>query len=432
MLLGNIIFKHPDDGYCRANITIEDGLIAAIDIIDNAPEHYKNAEFYVTPGFVNSHLHPNQLSDRRLLDEMNITELLHQMHNGYKKNDEDRYVQALFVLMEAIKSGSTAIYAVANNPFPVIKAFKTFGIKGAVSCFYNDQWEGYGKPPVISLYQSIEEQFSIAYKEKNEKIDIHIGSSSIESASNQLLILFDELSKKFKTKVNIHVSEGESSVQSCIESRQTTPIRLLHDLGILSKDWNLIHAVTIDDEEISMIAKMGARVIHCPVSNAKTGVGIAPIKAMLDAGITIALGTDACSNNNTNNILNEAYFSFLLQAALHQNPQPIALETVMQWMIGNGHEILGSNKKGAIEIGEPADLLLWSLNDNAFTPISYGHFDSALIYNAPDIKPHTILIDGKIILEAYQFKVIPEKEIRDAVNFRTEKFFSKTSDTVLQ
>lgn len=430
MLLSNVIFKHPNYSYCKANITIENGLIEKIDIIDNSPDCFKFAEFYVTPGFVNSHLHPNQLFDRRLMDGINITEILHQMHAGHKKNEEDRYVQALFVLIEAIKAGATSIYAVANNPFPVIKAFKTLDIKGAVTCFYNDQWEAYGKPPIISLYDLIEEQFSIAYKEKNEKLDIHIGSSSIASASDRLLILLNILSKKFKTKVNIHISEGESSVRSCIQSRQRTPIRLLHHLGILSKDWNLIHAVNIDNEEISIVSKTGANIIHCPVSNAKTGVGIAPIKAILDAGITIALGTDACSNNNTNNILNEAYFSLLLQAALHKNAQIISLETLIRWITINGYKVLGSTQKGIIEIGAPADLLLWSLNENAFTPIPCGNFDSVLIYNAPDIKPHTILIDGKIVLEDYQLTIISEKEIREAANFRSAKINSSFAKNI--
>src|SRR5579883_500461 len=104
MQLNRVVINHPIHGYCLANITIQEGLIHTIEPCST---DFLEAEFYVTPGFVNSHLHPNQLLDRRFLDEMSITELLHQMHGDYKKTDEDRYVQALFVLMEAIKSGAT-------------------------------------------------------------------------------------------------------------------------------------------------------------------------------------------------------------------------------------------------------------------------------------------------------------------------------------
>lgn len=411
MQLNNVAIHHPAQGYCLANLTIKGSLIQTVEVCGS---DFSQAEYYVTTGFVNSHLHPNQLLDRRLMDELSITELLHQMHGDYKKTDQDRYSQALFVLMEAIKSGSTAVYAVASNPLPVIRAFKAFGLQGAVTCFYNDQWEGYGDGPALN--HAIEEDFSKVFKEKTDRIDIHIGSASIESASNHLLTFLQYIAKKYQTKVNIHVSEGASSVESCKRSRNKSPIRLLYDLGILSKDWNLIHAVNIDEEEIELIAKAGANVIHCPVSNAKTGVGIAPIRALEKAGVTIGLGSDACSNNNTNNILNEAYFAMLMHNALHQDARAITLEKLTRWLTANGYQILGKKQKGIIAAGEPADLLLWSLKEPAFVPVPYGNFDSVLINNAPDIKPHTVIIHGVVAVENYQFKLMDEATLCKQAN----------------
>lgn len=425
MQLNRVVINHPIQGYCLANLTIKDGLIHTIEICGT---NFLEADFYVSPGFVNSHLHPNQLFDRRFLDEMGISELLHQMHGDYKKTDQDRYAQALFVLMEAIKSGATSIYSVASNPLPVIQAYKALGLQGAVTCFYNDQWEGYGNGP--NLTQAVEENFSQIYREKTDQVDIHIGTASIESASNNLLMTLDTLAKKYQTKVNIHVSEGIASVESCKRTRQLSPIRLLHHLGILGPHWNLIHAVNIDEEEIALLAKAKAKVIHCPVSNAKTGVGIAPIIALQAAGVTIGLGSDACSNNNTNNILNEAYFASLLHNAFHQNPCAVTVEILKKWLIPNGYAILGKKQKGTIEVGEPADLLLWSLKESAFVPVPYGQFDSTLINNAPDIKPHTVLIQGVAAVENYQFKRMSEQQISAAANTISLKILSSMGKNV--
>lgn len=421
MQLNNVIFKHAEIGYCKADITIKNGNIERVTVVDNAIQNLKGVEFFVSPGFVNSHLHPNQLFDRQLLDEMSISELLHQMHSLYKKNDEDRYVQALFVLMDAIKSGATSVYAVASHVYPTIKAFKEIGVKGAITCFFNDQWEGHGDAPSISLYHSIEERFLSIHKEKTDKLDIHIGTASVQSASNDLLTLLNDLAVRCGSKVNIHVSEGIESVRSCIKSRQISPIRLLSKLGILSKNWNLIHAVNIDNEEVELISQAQAKVIHCPVSNAKTGVGIAPLLKMLELGIVVGLGTDACSNNNTNNILNEAYFTALIHSALNNNPKLITTEVLLQFLTSNGYQILGRKEKGTIEVGEPADLLLWSLSNTAFVPVNYGKFDSSIFYNAPDIKPHTVLIDGRVVVENYQFVVLPERDIIEAANAHAAK-----------
>lgn len=424
MQLKHIILKHKTQGYSKANILIDDGIITKVDYFETNPTDYREADFYVTPGFVNSHLHPNQLLDRRLLDELNITELLHLMHSDYKKTDEDRYIQALLVLMEAVRSGSTSIYAVASHPYPVIKAFNTLRIKGAVSCFYHDQWEGYGSPPALSRLKFVENHFSHMQMEKTSKIGVHIGSTSLESASNDLLLLMDHLAQKFSTKVNIHISEGIESVNSCVKSRKMTPVRLLKQLEVLSKKWNLIHAVNVDEEEIECMADAKAGVIHCPISNAKTGVGIAPVPKFMKHKIPLALGSDACSNNNTNNILNEAYFASLFHAALHKDPQAFSTETMMEWITTNGHRIIGTKQKGMIQEGEPADLLLWSLKESPFVPLVHGKFDSAIINNAPDIKPHTVFIDGKAVVERYQFKEVSEREVRENANFCGYKLFT--------
>lgn len=422
MRFENVIIKLAEGKFGKVNISISNGNIADVEIISADPSEFSDANFYVTSGFVNSHLHPNLLLDRRKLDELGIDELLDQMHNNYKKSDEDRLHQALFVLMEAVKSGATSIYSVANKPKPVIKAYKMLGLKGAISCFFNDQWEGFGSPPSLSMLKDIEHQFEELYKQKTEDVDIHIGASSVQGTSNDLLKLLDHLAEKFDTKVNIHVSEGCSHVKSCQKNRYTTPIRLLDKLKVLNHRWNLIHAVHVDDEEIGMIALARATVTHSPVSNAKTGVGIAPILKMMKAGIKIGLGTDSCSNNNTNNILNEAYFASLLHCATHGSPSAVSKDTLYRWMTVNGHEILGRSQKGTIEIGEPADLVFWALDSNAFVPRAFGKYDAALLWNAPDLKPHSVFINGKPVVEGYQFTAIPEKEICDKANQCAEKF----------
>ena len=128
------------------------------------------------------------------------------------------------------------------------------------------------------------------------------------------------------------------------------------------------------------------------------------------------MATVACSNNNTNNILNEAYFAYLLQAAFLQDPKALTLETLMEMVTQNGHEIVGTKGSGGIAKGSRADLLLWSLKEPAFVPVPYGKFDAALIYNAPDIKPHTVILDGDIVVDAYKFKGLDENEVCRAAN----------------
>lgn len=423
MTLNNVIINTVNDGYCRATISIENGIIQACTITEKNCTSFSHDDYFVTPGFVNSHLHPNQLLDRRLLDNLDTHSLLHKMHADFKKTYDDRHGQALFVLMDAIKSGATTIYSIASNPTPVIDAYKKIGVKGAVTCCFNDQWSTTDKAPKVVTMDSIEKKFSEFITQKTDTVNVHIGTASIRSASNELFVFLHKMAQKYGCKVNMHMSECQKDVDICIKNRGTTPIRLLEKLNVLDNSWNLIHTVAIDQEEIEILAKRKVSIIHCPVSNAKTGAGIAPLKQLFDAGVNVTLGTDACSNNNTNNILNEAYFASLLFAAKNYDTQTITNTVLWNILTTNAYRMLGKDQSGKIEVGQPADLLLWELGRSAFSPLCYGNFDSALFNNAPDIKPHTVLINGEKIVENYRFTKFCEEDIKNNVETSGQKIF---------
>ena len=428
-VINNVITQDIGQKCCASNITVRNGIIEKIEHLPLNPQEINEDDFYLTPGFVNSHLHPNQLFDRGILDDLAITSLLSNMHKNSQKTFADRYIQSLFTLMDAVRSGATSIYAVASEPEPVIQSFKFLNLSGAVACFFNDQWEGLGNSPKQTSIKQVEKIFADLYQYNNSQLKIHIGSSSIQSASDDLLLLFNDIAKNYNTKVNIHISEGSEAVASCIKHRGTTPIRLLKQLNVLNSRWNLIHATTIDEEEIKIIADSGAAIIHCPVSNAKTGVGIAPITELIRHNVTIGLGTDACSNNNTNNILNEAYFAKLLQCGTHKNPMVLTEQTLLEWLTINGYKMLDLPQHGILTIGEPANLLIWSLKEPAFVPLSYGNFNSTIFNNAPDIKPHSIILNGKRIINNYKFIYPREEEILREANNRANKIVHSTCST---
>lgn len=207
-ILKNVILDSTDGGYLLGNIHIEKGIIQKIESAKISACEINQDKFYVTCGFVNAHLHPNQLFDRRMLDELPITALLSAMHTKQKKTDDDRYFQAIFVLLDALKSGATSMYAIASNPAPVIKAFKALDLTGAITCVFNNVWEGVGNSPKQENLVDIEEMFLGFYQNSTDAIKIHIGTASILTASNDLLILFNDIAKRYNTKVNLHISEG--------------------------------------------------------------------------------------------------------------------------------------------------------------------------------------------------------------------------------
>lgn len=75
------------------------------------------------------------------------------------------------------------------------------------------------------------------------------------------------------------------------------PVPLAQQLGLLDADTLLVHCVTVSDDDVRTIAASKASVCLCPRSNQYIGVGQAPARKLLAAGVNLCLGTDGlCSN----------------------------------------------------------------------------------------------------------------------------------------
>ncbi len=88
-----------------------------------------------------------------------------------------------------------------------------------------------------------------------------------------------------------------------------SPVAYLKGLGGLHPGVLLVHGVQVDDSDIQLIARSGARVILCPRSNARLDVGRAPLDKYLAAGLLPALGTDSLASNCTLSIWDELAFA---------------------------------------------------------------------------------------------------------------------------
>jgi 5-methylthioadenosine/S-adenosylhomocysteine deaminase len=110
---------------------------------------------------------------------------------------------------------------------------------------------------------------------------------------------------------------AEGLAQRSIEWKATgvSTIQYLKQTGILDTRPLLAHCIRVDDADIESLHDSGAKVAHCPKSNAKLGHGRAPFAKFLEAGIAVGLGSDSVASNNTCDILEEARFATLLSRA---------------------------------------------------------------------------------------------------------------------
>jgi 5-methylthioadenosine/S-adenosylhomocysteine deaminase len=133
-----------------------------------------------------------------------------------------------------------------------------------------------------------------------------------------------------------------------------------------------VHAVHMNDDEISMFADSGVSVAHCPRSNLKLASGIAPVDTLQKAGINVALGTDGAASNNVLDMLGEMRTAALLAKARAGDASALPAADALRMATLNGAAALGlADSIGSIEPGKWADL----------TCIDLGHINSQPVYD---------------------------------------------------
>jgi 5-methylthioadenosine/S-adenosylhomocysteine deaminase len=194
------------------------------------------------------------------------------------------------------------------------------------------------------------------------------------SASEQLPIAVHIAESASET---LFVRDGQGPFAERLRARNIavapqarSPIALLHDTGVLATQPLLIHAIQVDQTDIDLIAAHGASIVHCPISNAKLGQGIAPLDRMLAAGIRTGLGTDSVASNDRMDVLGEARQATLFAALRAATPDALSAHDAVRLATLGGAMALGlGDRIGSLEVGKEADLVAFPLDDATSTPV---------------------------------------------------------------
>jgi 5-methylthioadenosine/S-adenosylhomocysteine deaminase len=151
-----------------------------------------------------------------------------------------------------------------------------------------------------------------------------------------------------------------------VSARARSPIALLERLGVLGPRTLAVHCVHADAADIAALAATRTAVAHCPISNAKLGHGIAPLRELLDAGVRVGLGSDSMATNNRMHLLEEARFAVMAQHARHRDPCVLGAHAALELATIGGASALGLDSRiGSLEVGKDADLAAFPLDGAA-------------------------------------------------------------------
>lgn len=202
--------------------------------------------------------------------------------------------------------------------------------------------------------------------------------------------------------LHTHLAENEEDIAYSLSRFGCRPGQYAEDLGWTGADVWHAHCVKLDGSEIAMFAGSGTGVAHCPCSNCRLGSGIAPVRAMRDAGVKVGLGVDGSASNDAGNLVAEARQAMLLQRVARGADAMSAREALEIATLG-GARVLGRGDCGSLAPGKRADIAIWDLSGveaaGAWDPVA------ALMLCGPT-RVRDLYVEGRAVVRGGQIATI--------------------------
>lgn len=371
-------------------------------------------EAAILPGFVNCHSHLELTAMRGALDHLEhdfsawllkINELRAAM------TEADIEASAVAGAREGAAAGVTCFGDIGRMGFAGLRALKETGLRGIV--FQETEFSA-GVHTAEADFEKLIAKFEELRKEETDLVRVGLSPHSPYTVSSRLFERIAQFAILNKIPLTIHVAESddENELLTCgtgfftsvyekygVEwhSPMCTPVEYLERLGVLAARPLLAHCVKVSPSDIERIATTGAKIAHCPKSNAKFGHGYAPFEKFLDAGISVGLGSDSVASNNVCDLLEEARFAALTARNREDRTRFISAKQALETATLGGAKALNlEHLIGTLDPGKQADMAVVSLANKAQQPINDIH--AALVFSSCGRDIRKTLVAGNAVL----------------------------------
>ena len=392
------------------------------DLPVQADEVIDLAGHIVLPGLVNTHHHMYQ-SLTRAVPAAQDAELFAWLKTLYpiwsRLTPEMIHVSTLTAIAELLLSGCTTssdhLYVFANGCRldDSIHAARQAGFRFHATRGSLSVGESAGGLPPDSLVEAedailadsrrVIESFHDAGR--YAMVRVGLAPCSPFSVSRELMRESAALARSYGVGLHTHLAESVNDVAYSRERFGMSPAEYAESLGWVGPDVWHAHCVQLDHHGIDLFARSGTGVAHCPCSNMRLASGIAPVRAMLDAGVNVGLGVDGSASNDSGHLLAEARQALLLQRVGH-GPGALSARDALRLATRGGAAVLGRDDIGHLAPGMAADLVAYDLEQVGFA----GSHDpvAALAFCAP-ARVALSVIDGRIIVRDGQIAAFDQR-----------------------
>jgi len=349
----------------------------------------------VMPGLINTHSHLPMVAFRGLA-ENGVKDRLFNYFLPLERNMLSReliYNATIHGVIEYAMGGITTYADMYYHMDEMAKATRKVGVRAVLGQTIIKFPVVDAPDPYGGLGYAVD--FIKAYRE-DPLVTPALAPHAPYSVSKERLLETIFVSEEYQVPVLIHVSERSD------ESMQ------------LPRKY-IAHAIHLDDKDIEILERVQCGVAHSPISNAKSGHGIARTFDMMKAGVRIGLATDGPMSNNSLNFFATMRSVALMQRVKYKNSllmKPV--EIVEMATIGGARSLYMDDRIGSIESGKLADIIIIETKSPNMVPC-YDYY-AAMVFQVEPSNVSTTIINGKIVMENREMKTIDVREDREIMN----------------
>jgi 5-methylthioadenosine/S-adenosylhomocysteine deaminase len=416
----------PDGSVERADVLLDRD---AGEILDVGPdlagdERLAADDSLVVPGLVNAHTHAAMTLLRGYADDKPLDAWLREdiWPAEAAMTAADVRAGTELGLVEMIRSGVTAFADMYFHVPDVVDAVDEAGVRARL---------GHGVVTVAKdeaeARADLEESLDVARRfdgAADGRVRTAFMPHSLTTVGESYLRDAVGEAREAGVPIHYHANETTDEVDPIVEDRGERPLSYAEDLGMLESADFLAHGVHLDESEIDRLARTGAAVIHCPASNMKLASGMAPVQALLDAGVTVGLGTDGAASNNDLDLFDEMRDAAMLGKLATDDAAAVPAAAAVRMATEGGARALGL-PGGRIEPGAAADLAVVDFDAPHLTP---RHDPvSHLVYAARGSDVRHTVCDGTVLMRDREVLTLDEPAVVAEANDRAASLVDRAN-----
>ena len=412
------------------DVLLRDGVIAAVGVdFPSDGCSVVNAEgCLVTPGLVNTHHHLYQTMTRAVPGAQDAA-LFGWLQTLYPiwaaMRPDDFFTSAQVGMVELLLSGCTTtadhLYLYPNGARleDTIHAAQEIGMRfhptrGAMSIGESDG----GLPPDHLVEREaaiLDDMIRVidAFHDASHGSMLRVGVAPCSpfSVSRELMRDAAVLARDKSVMMHTHLAENNEDIAYSLERFGMRPGQYAEELGWTGPDVWHAHCVKLNPQEIALFARTQTGVAHCPCSNCRLASGIAPVRAMRDAGVPVGLGVDGSASNDSGNLMAEARQTMLLQRVAY-GAGAMSPGEALEIATRGGAQILGRDDCGSLEVGKCADVVIWDMEDVS----AAGNWDPAAILLAGPSLARDVFVNGRQVVAEGHITTLDQRALAERQN----------------